>query len=222
MTQRRCAAGRASAPVLTYVTDTMRVPMETLLERIGKLQILPPTMRARVAIQLRDPDLVAAELVQVGDVLRNATSALGVRFLVNDRLDLAAALEADGVHLGRRSVSIADARAFLGEEALVSVACHDVDDVVDAARGGADMCTLSPIFESPGKDEPIGLRALVTACERLAETKLAIPIIALGGVTDDNFASCLRAGAAGVAAVRGEVDLHELVRMANRGTIRDA
>lgn len=214
-------ARRGAAPVLTYVTDTMRVPMETLLERIGKLQVLPPAMRARVAIQLRDPDLVPSELVQIGDVLRNATSALGVRFLVNDRLDLAAALEADGVHLGRRSVSIADARAFLGDGAFVSVACHDVDEVVDAARAGADMCTLSPIFESPGKDEPIGLRALVTACERLVETKLSIPIVALGGVTDDNFVSCLRAGATGVAAIRGEIDLHELVRMANRGTLPD-
>lgn len=211
-----------SAPILTYVTDTMRVPPELLLERIAKLEVLPPPMRGLVAVQLRDPDLSATDLLRLGDVLRNATMALGAKLIVNDRLDLAAALGADGVHLGRRSVSVADARAFLGDDVLVSVACHDVDDVVEAARAGANLCTLSPIFESPGKDEPIGLRSIVTACERLAETKLDIPIVALGGITDDNFASCLRAGATGVAAVRGEIDLHELVRMANRGTIRDA
>lgn len=209
------------APLLTYVTDTHRVPVEAFLARVAGLEVLPPPMRGRIAVQLRDPELTGAELLELGEILRNATSALGAKFFVNDRLDVAAALGADGVHLGRRSASVADARAFLGDDVVVSVACHDVDDVIDAARAGADLCTLSPIFESPGKDEPIGLRALVTACERLAEMKLELPIVALGGVSDDNFASCLRAGASGVAAIRGEVDLHELVRMANRGAIRD-
>lgn len=212
-------SARGRAPILTYVTDTVRVPIEAVLERVAKLEVLPMALRSRIAVQLRDPTLGGADLVRLGDILRNATQALGAKFFVNDRLDLAVALEADGVHLGRRSVSVEDARRFLGPSVSVSVACHDVDDVIDAARAGADLCTLSPIFDSPGKDEPIGLRAIVTACERLAELKLDIAIVALGGITDDNFTSCLRAGASGVAAVRGEIDLHELVRMANRGTL---
>jgi thiamine-phosphate pyrophosphorylase len=200
------------APLVTYITDTAQVPEAEMLARVARLDALPPDLRKRFAVQLRDPELDGAELLRFGALLRTATEALGVRFFVNDRLDLALALEADGIHLGRKSVEIEDARSLLGDRVLVSIACHSEDDVVQAGDRGADMCTLSPIFETPGKGPPLGTAALERARKRLDEKGHPTAVIALGGIGEENFASCLRAGAAGVAMIRGEVSPGDIVR----------
>ena len=109
----------------------------------------------------------AALLVQLSIVDREVLRALGAMLIVNDRLDLAAALRADGIHLGRSSVQIDEARAFLGPRVFVSVACHTVEEVAAAAEKGANAALLSPIFFSPGKGPPLGPAALSEAKELL-------------------------------------------------------
>ncbi|MGK4004361.1 thiamine phosphate synthase [Sorangium sp. So ce1036] len=191
-------------PRLTLITQTADVPEPLLLARLSAFGALPAEARARVSVQLRDPALSGAALHALGRRLRDATAALGASFIVNDRLDLAVLLGADGVHLGRRSVGVADARALLGEGAFVSVACHGVDDVLRAAEAGADAAVLSPIFATPGKGPPLGPEALREARARLAAAPRSVALIALGGVDAASAPRCLAAGADGVAAIRAD------------------
>jgi thiamine-phosphate pyrophosphorylase len=194
------------APRVVYVSELGAVPLATLLARIGAVAALSAGARARLAVQLRDPELPSAALLAVGLRLREATRAVGARLVVNDRLDLARLLGADGVHLGRRSVSVADARSFLGAGAWISVACHAVDEVVAAGRAGADAAVLSPIFASPGKGPPLGLEALAAARARLDAAGLeAVALLALGGVDAERAGACFAAGADGVAAIRADL-----------------
>lgn len=193
------------APRVVLVTATDVVPERELVARLDRLAELTPELRARVAVQLRDPELSGRELAALGARLRERTRALGVGLVVNDRLDLARALAADGVHLGRRSVDVADARAWLGDGAWISVACHGEDDVAAAARAGADAMLLSPIFASPGKGAPLGLEALRRARARLDGVARRPALLALGGVDRERAFACLEAGADGVAAIRADL-----------------
>jgi len=190
-------------PRVLYVSDTRVVPAEALLARLDQAAALPESLRARLAVQLRDPELSSRALLALGARLRDRTRALGARLVVNDRIDLALALGADGVHLGRRSVSVDDARALLGDAAWISVACHDLSDVEAARRAGASAVTLSPIFASPGKGAPLGLAALGEARRALAGSQVGL--VALGGIDAATAEACLAAGADGVALIRADL-----------------
>jgi thiamine-phosphate pyrophosphorylase len=191
------------SPRVVQITESSALPEAELFARLAAVGALSPAQRGRFAVQLRDPGLSSRALADLGLRLRAATRPLGVALVVNDRLDLALALGADGVHLGRRSVTVADARALLGPAAWISVACHDVDDVIRAATEGADAATLSPIFASPGKGTPLGLGALRAARSALGARALALH--ALGGVDRASAPSCFEAGADGVAAIRADL-----------------
>jgi thiamine-phosphate pyrophosphorylase len=192
--------------LITSMTD---VPEVALIARIRAAAALPLEIRARIAVQLRDPDLTTRARFDLGARLLRETRAAGLSLLVNDRLDLALALAADGVHLGHRSVTVADARALLGPDALISVACHSVPEVLAAAAQGASAALLSPIFASPGKGPPLGLSALQEARRALDHSpqsdSQAVHLLALGGVDATNAAACLTAGADGVAAIRADL-----------------
>ena len=179
-------------PRVVQITSAAVVPEPELLTRVRAAASVPG-----FAVQLRDPELPARALLALGARLREA----GAPILVNDRLDLALALGAEGVHLGRRSVSVADARALLGPAAWVCVACHDLADARRAAAEGADAVTLSPIFTSPGKGPPLGLDAIRAAVAALPPR---VTILALGGVDASNAAACRAAGARGVAVIRAD------------------
>jgi thiamine-phosphate pyrophosphorylase len=189
-------------PRVVQITEASVLPEPVLFARLSALAALPEAARRRYAVQLRDPGLPARELLALGLRLREATRAAGAALIVNDRLDLAIALGAEGVHLGRRSVTVADARALLPEGTWVSVACHAPAEVARAADEGADAALLSPIFASPGKGPPIGVEALREA-RRVAGGRLQI--VALGGVTAENAGSCFAAGADAVAAIRADL-----------------
>lgn len=182
-------------PPLLQITDRETVPEDELLQRVH-------TGGPRLAVQLRDPGLTARELLALGRRLREATRAAGARLWVNDRLDLAMLVAADGVHLGRASVSVADARRALGAGIVVTRSAHHLDEVAAAADEGADAVLLSPVFASPGKGRPLGLSALTEARRRLPS---AVGLYALGGVDAAAVSRCLAAGATGVAAIRADL-----------------
>ncbi|AKT40297.1 thiamine phosphate synthase [Chondromyces crocatus] len=213
------------APLVTQITATSVVPEVELVTRLRALGGWSEAWRARVAVQLRDPELSAAALLAMGRRLRAITAELGMALLVNDRLDVAQLLGAEGVHLGRRSVGVEEARRFLGGSAWISVACHDLDDIWRALVEGADAVTLSPVFASPGKGVPLGLEVLGVARSTIEQGPVSpdglnglggldstqahgqqrprtVALIALGGIEARNAASCLAAGADGVAAIR--------------------
>jgi thiamine-phosphate pyrophosphorylase len=185
------------------VSDTRVVPADALVARLERAATLPRDLRARLGVQLRDPELPSRALLALGARLRGVTGAMGALLVVNDRIDLALALGADGVHLGRRSLGVGDARALLGSSAWISVACHDLADVEAARRAGASAVTLSPIFASPGKGTPLGPSALSAARRALAGT--GTDLIALGGIDAAGAEACFGAGADGVAVIRADL-----------------
>ena len=154
--------------------------------------------RGQLAVQLRSATRAPRVLYRLGERLRWLCSAAGAPLLVNDRLDVAAAIGADGVHLGSHSVTTADARRWFGASTLVTRSAHSPGDVARASKEGADAVLISPIFASPGKGAGRGLAWLAEIAARHAE----VPLFALGGVDMTNAAACVAAGARGLGMIR--------------------
>jgi thiamine-phosphate pyrophosphorylase len=122
------------------------------------------------------------------------------RVVVNDRLDVALALDADGEHLGVGSMPAKAVRACVPDSFLVGVSCHSLEEAVTADAAGADYVFLGPIFETPSKIQygpPLGLAKL-----REVSARVRIPVLALGGITVERVKRCVEAGAKGVAGIR--------------------
>jgi thiamine-phosphate pyrophosphorylase len=180
---------------LFYITDRaqLKSPLE---EKIAQ------AMDAGVDwIQIREKDLTARQLlVLVERAARHARRAGSTRVVVNDRIDVALAASAHGVHLTTRSLPIAEARRIVPEGFLIGKSCHSLSDAEAAESAGADYILLGPIFPTPSKlpyGPPLGVRILGEVA-----SKVSIPVFALGGVTIENSAACRDAGAAGIAAIR--------------------
>ena len=151
------------------------------------------------AVQVRERDLATRELLGLARELCATMHGQGGLVLINDRVDLALALGADGVHLRADSLPVAVARRLLGSDRLIGVSAHSTDEVVRAESDGADFAVLGPIYETPSKHQygkPIGLRPLEEASRRCR-----IPVFAIGGITVSRVAEVRRPPAYGVAAV---------------------
>lgn len=160
-------------------------------------------------VQVRERALDGAALfahaTEIAAAARRGAAGRGgaVRVLVNRRLDVAAALGADGAHLGFDAVAPADARALLGAGRLVGVSTHGLDEVVAAAQAGADYAFLAPVFpprSKPATRPGLGLEALAAACRGSG----GLPVIAQGGIDAARAGAIVAAGAAGVA-LTGEI-----------------
>ncbi|HEU4382035.1 MAG TPA: thiamine phosphate synthase [Anaeromyxobacteraceae bacterium] len=157
---------------------------------------LPPWS---VAVQLREKGMPARQLLQLARALQSACGAAAQPLLVNDRLDVALAAGAAGVHLPSAGIPTQEARRLLRPGALVGVSCHSVEDVVRAAAGGADFATFGPVFDTPSKRRygaPVGLGRLAEAA------RVGLPLLGLGGVDLASAGRVMAAGAHGVAAIR--------------------
>jgi thiamine-phosphate pyrophosphorylase len=152
-------------------------------------------------IQLRLKNVSTDELVERGRRFRD----LGVTFVVNDDVDAALELEADGVHLGRDDAGLERAVA---SGLLVGASASDVGEAIAAERAGARYVGAGPVWSTPSKpdaDEPIGLDGLGGIADAVS-----IPVIAIGGIDATNAAACIAAGAAGVAVIRAATDARAL------------
>jgi len=152
------------------------------------------------AIQLREKDLSARDLYALGARLQTALTPYGVPLLINDRLDVALALDAAGVHLAGHSLPTAAARRVLGTGKLLGVSTHSVEEARCAAEDGADFIVFGPVFTTPSKvayGPPQGLQHL-TAVVRAVH----IPVLAIGGIDHTNLPQVMQAGAYGVAMIR--------------------
>ncbi len=149
-------------------------------------------------VQLREKQVPDADYLALARDLRALTTAYGARLLINSRVDIAAAVDADGVHLPR-DASIDDARRALGPNALIGVSTHSAEELRRAEAEGADFVTLSPVF--PTTSKPCATNTL--GIERFAAlvARATLPVYALGGIQPENAAGCLRAGAYGIAVV---------------------
>lgn len=177
-----------------YVITDPGTPFGLVAQTTAALRAATP---GRVAVQVRAKDYPTRALLALSRALREATRRAGAPLLINDRVDVALVVEADGVHLTETSMSAADARSLLGENALVGVSCHDRAGVERAARDGASFVTVAPVFPTPAKGSPLCLDGLRVLC---AATSL--PVIAVGGIDPSNAAATLQAGAWGVGVIR--------------------
>ena len=202
-----------NAPILCYVTDRKSLPPTTgarpdplgaLLERVEQ------AVRAGVDwIQLREKDFEGRALFDLtARALAISAAARGAekrtRILVNERLDVAWAAGAAGVHLGEDSLPVADVVRWKNQagrgDFLVGASCHSLERAVEAAAAGAGYILFGPVFATPSKaafGPPQGLQKLGEVCRAVS-----IPVLAIGGITQENAAACIEAGAAGIAAIR--------------------
>ena len=151
------------------------------------------------AVQLRDKGLSSKELYETAYELRRLTSRYGAKLLINDRVDVALAVDADGVHIGAQSLPIYKVRKLLGESRLIGVSCHNQVQAITAQEMGADFITFGPVYHTSSKapyGEPVGLEKLLQAVELLQ-----IPIFALGGIGLHNRAEAVSCGVAGIALI---------------------
>lgn len=151
------------------------------------------------AVQLREKDLATTELLALAHSLRQLTRHYHAKLFINDRIDIALAVDADGVHLTETSVSVVEARQQLGAHKLIAASTHSLERALQAEEQGSDFITFSPIFFTPSKapyGAPQGLEKLRTICD-----KVTIPVFALGGITPQRTQSVAQAGAAGIALI---------------------
>jgi thiamine-phosphate pyrophosphorylase len=149
-------------------------------------------------IQIREKDLAARELFEIA----RETVALArtrVKILINTRLDVALAAGAAGVHLPAGSPAPDRWRKLVPPGFLIGVSCHTIPELRAAERGGADYVVFGPVF--PPRSKPSDLAPRGLAGLRQAACSVKIPVLALGGMTADNEAACVLAGAAGIAAI---------------------
>lgn len=208
---------RTAKPILCYVTERRAFatgdPTEAVLRKCRE------AIAAGVDwIQIREKDLPTCALLALARRAVDAARGSATRILVNDRLDVSLAASAAGVHLGGESLPVAEVvrwrqQGHAPTDFLIGASCHSSAEAVAAESAGADYLFFGPVFASPAKlpyGPPQGLERLGEVCRRVRS-----PVLAIGGIALDNAAECLRAGVAGLAAIRlfqESPDLAEVVR----------
>ncbi len=149
------------------------------------------------AVQLREKDLEGGELYALAAQLRDVTARYQARLLINDRIDVALAVDADGVHLGQTSFPVSTARELVGPDKLIGVSTHSTAEI--SAATGADFIVFGPVYFTPSKaayGEPQGLEHL-----RQAVQQSTAPVFAIGGIHADRIAEVQATGAHGIALI---------------------
>ena len=211
-------------PILCYVTDRRVFSKSHELDtREALLHKIQEAAAAGVDwIQVREKDLSGKECAALTSaaierVARRSPRKQGTtRILVNDRLDVALSQAAGGVHLGENSLPVEKARKLADsrirpQDFLIGVSCHSVEAATAAAKGGANYIFFGPVFATPSKaayGAPQGLARLAEVCRAVS-----LPVVAIGGITLDNAASCLSAGASGIAAIRLFQEVQEVASL---------
>lgn len=179
--------------LICYITDRRGVEPEPLERRIES------AIDAGMDwIQIREKDLPTRALLRLAAT--GVEQARETKILVNDRLDVALAAGAHGIHLGGSSIPAAEACPRVPQGFRVGVSCHSLEEAIRAEFAGASYVLFGPVFETPSKlpyGPPLGLDKL-----REATARVKIPVLAIGGITLDRVRACWAAGAAGIAAIR--------------------
>lgn len=174
------------------------------------------------AVQLRDKTLPGRDLLAVACEIREITEESGVLFFVNDRIDIALAAGADGVHLGQGDLPVREARSISPEGFIIGVSVGSVSEAVAAESAGADYLSLSPIFPTTSKKDAgpgHGLVVLQAIC-----ASVTLPVIAIGGITPRNVPEVIAAGAEGVAVISAVIAQEDITAAARhmKAIIRDS
>ncbi|MDP2168049.1 MAG: thiamine phosphate synthase [Thermodesulfovibrionales bacterium] len=186
---------------LCFITDINSSPLTCL-------EMTLIALRAGVRwVQYRQKDKSRRQLYEEALGLRRLTADFGAVFIVNDYADIAAAVDADGVHLGQDDLPIAEARKVMGGDRIIGISTHSIKEAVEAESAGADYIGFGPVFPTLTKDagEPKGVKSL-----REIKQAVRIPVVAIGGISLKNLPSVISAGADSVAVasaiLKGDIE----------------
>jgi thiamine-phosphate pyrophosphorylase len=164
------------------------------------LEIVSAAVRGgATVVQLREKDCSTRDFIEQGLAIKEFLKDRGVPLIINDRLDVAQAVKADGVHLGQTDMPLEMARKILGDSMIIGISAESLQDAIEAETGGADYLGVSPIYATPTKTDtapPLGLEGL-----REIRKAVRLPLVGIGGLNRDNVAEVIRSGAEGVAVV---------------------
>nr|WP_207229585.1 thiamine phosphate synthase [Ktedonosporobacter rubrisoli] len=165
-------------------------------------------------IQLRDKVASTRKLVEEGLVLRELTRRRGVLLIVNDRIDVALAVDADGAHVGQDDMPAHLARRLLGPERILGVSAGNLEEARAAVEAGADYLGIGPIYPTRGKLDagvPVGTQFVLGL-----KLRYATPLVAIGGITAENAGEVIQAGAAGIAVITAVVNAEDIAAAARK------
>ena len=187
------------------------------------LEIARAAIRGGVScIQLREKTCSTREFIDEALAIRSLLARHGIPLIINDRVDVALAVKADGIHLGQKDMPCSMARQIIPESMIVGISVESLDDAIAAQKDGADYLGVSPIYSTPTKTDtaqPLGLEGL-----RSIRSEVDLPLVGIGGLNADNAEAVIHNGADGVAVVSAIVAaddpeaatraLSEIVRLA--------
>lgn len=165
-------------------------------------------------VQLREKDISSRQFYQYAKEVKEVTDYYKIPFVINDRIDIAQAVDADGVHLGQKDLPLEIARKILGKEKIIGISTGNVEQAIEAEKNGADYIGIGTVFFTGTKKDinvPIGLDRL-----REIASKVAIPKVAIGGINENNTKDVITSGVDGVAvisAILGKEDIREASRV---------
>ena len=166
------------------------------------------------AIQLRDKALSTRAFLEQACAIREITARAGRLFIVNDRIDVALACGADGVHLGQDDLPVRLARKITPGKFIIGASVRNVAEALEAASAGADYVAISPVFPTTSKDDAgpgHGLGVLLEICRTVS-----LPVIAIGGIGPDNLARVIEGGAEGIAVISAVVGQDDITAAARQ------
>ena len=187
---------------LYLVTNRYQDSLESFLEKVET------ACRSGVTIvQLREKNLTTNQYYQLAKQVKEITDAYQVPLIIDDRLDVCLAVDAAGLHIGDDELPVSVARKVLGPEKILGVTAKTVKRALEAEEGGADYLGTGAIFPTTTKENaPITLiSTLKTICQRVA-----IPVVAIGGLTSENIDQLIGTGIAGVAVVRDLMQVEDI------------
>jgi len=164
------------------------------------------------AVQLREKDMPVRELLALALELRSITREYGAKLFINDRVDVAVSVDADGVHLGHLSMPPEGARKVVGKDMLIGVSTHNLDEAKAAEAGGADFITFGPIFDTSSnvkKGAPVGIDAI-----KSIKSGIHIPIFALGGIKSGFAGQIMASGAYGISMISAIFGAYDIKKAA--------
>jgi thiamine-phosphate pyrophosphorylase len=218
-----------SAAMLCYITDRRQFPGSPadreprLLDKIGECAAAGADL-----VQLREKDLSSRDLLALAQkAVARLPAGSATRLLINSRTDVALACGAHGVHLPAGDLAASEVRAIWDRagrtHAVIGVSAHTPEEVALAEAHGADFVVFAPVFEKDGRANAPGLVMLRAACDRPRRAAAFMPVLALGGITQENAATCFAAGASGVAGIRlfQQNSVEKVVKLL-RGAFREA
>ncbi len=179
--------------LLYAVTDRSWLKGDSLAKQVREALEAGVTL-----LQLREKDMPFEELVALAGEIHEITMQYGVPLIINDNVDLALAVGAEGIHLGQEDMKLGNARARLGKDKIIGISAHTVEEARRAQDNGADYIGTGAVFATTTKSDAhtVSLSTLSDICGAVT-----IPVVAIGGITKDNILQLKRTGIAGVAVI---------------------